>query len=209
MLFVHGYARQAIPTTCYFPMTEAAFEMLRGGIVPLWNPYLYSGMPFLASMEIGVLYPPNWLHLFVPAERAFCLSYVFHALLAAGGTWLYVRGRGRSQAAAIVSAMAFTFAASTILHHDMGMTSVVYSSAWCPLIFALIDRCLRLRTTGVRVAGGVLACQFPSGISDVHISAGSSFRPIWPCSESTGSGPWKVDGGRRVAFGGALLALGW
>src|SRR5258708_713319 len=76
-----------------FPLIEAAFEMLRQGTVPLWNPYIYSGMPFLASIEMGILYPPNWLHLIVPSERAFCLLYVLHALLAASGTWLYVRGR--------------------------------------------------------------------------------------------------------------------
>ena len=57
----------------YFPMTEMAFEMMRSGAVPLWNPYIFSGMPLLASIEIGVLYPPNWVHLVLPAARAFCV----------------------------------------------------------------------------------------------------------------------------------------
>jgi hypothetical protein len=148
----------------YFPMTEAAFEMLSGGQVPLWNPYLFCGMPFLASIEIGVLYPPNWVHLMVPAARGFCLLYVFHVLLAAFGSWLYARGRGRGTAAALISATSFALAAPTILHFDMGMTSVVYSSAWCPLIFALVDRCRQspsvISLSGLSLA---LACQFLAG----------------------------------------------
>lgn len=148
----------------YFPMAEAAFEILRGGELPLWNPYIDSGLPFLAAIEIGVLYPPNWLHLILPAERAFCVLYVLHVLLAISGTWLYVRGRGGSVAAALFSAQAFAFAAPSILHHDMGMTSVVYSSAWCPILFAAIDRCLRAPTSGrACLLSAAMGCQFLAG----------------------------------------------
>jgi hypothetical protein len=148
----------------YFPMTEAAFEIFSRGEVPLWNPYLFCGMPFLASIEIGVLYPPNWVHLVAPAARGFCLLYVFHVLLAAFGSWLYARGRGRGAPAAMISATSFALAAPTVLHFDMGMSSVVYSSAWCPLIFALVDRCHQSRSLnslcGLSLA---LACQFLAG----------------------------------------------
>uniref|UniRef100_A0A7C2P1Q4 YfhO family protein n=1 Tax=Schlesneria paludicola TaxID=360056 RepID=A0A7C2P1Q4_9PLAN len=148
----------------YFPMTQVAFGMWRDGGFPLWNPYIYAGMPMLPSMEIGLLYPPNWLHLILPTERAFCLLYVLHIALAGSGMWLYVRGRGRSNEAAIVSAIAYTFAAPTILHFDMGLTSVVYSSAWVPLIFALIDHCLRRRTfLAMSLLSLSLACQFLAG----------------------------------------------
>lgn len=148
----------------YFPFAEAAFGLLKDGTLPLWNPYLYCGMPLLASIEIGVLYPPNWIHLFVPTARAFCLLYVFHLLLMGVGTWLFVRGRGRSAAGAMLSAMAFMFAAPPVLHHDFGMTSVVYSAAWCPLVLAAVDRCLRVQTLGSACSlAVVLACQFLAG----------------------------------------------
>jgi hypothetical protein len=148
----------------YFPMTEVAFDLLREGHLPVWNPYIYAGMPYLASIEVGVLYPPNWIHLLLSTERAFCLLYVFHLLLAAGGMWLYTRGRGLGIEAGIFAATAFALAAPTLLHFDMGMTSVIYSSSWIPLIFALVDRCLTRRSwpfaCGLAV---VLACQFLAG----------------------------------------------
>lgn len=148
----------------YFPLAELAFEILRGGNLPLWNPYLYCGMPLLASIEIGVLYPPNWIHVLVPAPRAFCLLYVFHVLIAGTGTWIYVRGRGRSVGAATFSLLACAFSAPPILHHDIGMTSIVYSASWLPAILAAVDRCVLRRTaTSACVLAVLLACQFLAG----------------------------------------------
>src|SRR5262245_23395036 len=36
-------------------------EMIRNGLLPLWNPYIFCGMPLLASIQPGALYPPTWL----------------------------------------------------------------------------------------------------------------------------------------------------
>lgn len=163
----NGYA----PATCdddfymyYLPMAEVAFGMWREGTLPLWNPYLYSGMPLLASIEIGVLYPPNWLHLIVAPERAFCLLYIAHIGLAAGGAWWYARQRGLSREAALFAAISFSFAAPAILHQDKGMTSIVYSAAWFPAILAMVDRVLSRRTTAdVCGLALMLACQFLAG----------------------------------------------
>ncbi|MEK7829952.1 MAG: hypothetical protein AAB401_02645, partial [Acidobacteriota bacterium] len=35
-------------------------QLLWRGQAPLWNPYIFSGMPLLASIYPGALYPPNW-----------------------------------------------------------------------------------------------------------------------------------------------------
>jgi len=148
----------------YFPMTQMAFSLWRESGFPLWNPYLYAGMPLLPSLEVGLLYPPNWLHLVLTTERAFCVLYVLHIVLAGAGMWLYARGRGRHPVAALVSVVAYAFAAPTILHFNMGLTSLVYSSAWLPLLFALIDRCLKdARFCNFAILAVALACQFLAG----------------------------------------------
>src|SRR5512137_1126901 len=40
-----------------WPQYAFAGEAIRSGSIPLWNPYLYSGAPFLADNQSGVLYP--------------------------------------------------------------------------------------------------------------------------------------------------------
>ena len=34
--------------------------MLWAGKIPLWTPYVFSGMPFLADPQVGAWYPLNW-----------------------------------------------------------------------------------------------------------------------------------------------------
>jgi hypothetical protein len=36
-------------------------EMIRNGELPLWNPYLFGGMPLLAAIVSGAFYPSTWL----------------------------------------------------------------------------------------------------------------------------------------------------
>ena len=45
------------------PFKSFLGEHLRRGEIPLWNPYIYMGTPFLASLQSGVFYPPSALFL--------------------------------------------------------------------------------------------------------------------------------------------------
>ena len=50
------------------PFRVAAAQMIRSGQLPLWNPYIFSGMPLFATAQVGILYPLNWFYLpFSPA----------------------------------------------------------------------------------------------------------------------------------------------
>ncbi len=44
-----------------WPVYRFAARCLRAGVVPLWNPHLYSGAPFVADNQSGVFYPINLL----------------------------------------------------------------------------------------------------------------------------------------------------
>ncbi|MEJ2150454.1 MAG: hypothetical protein P8Z40_13375, partial [Chloroflexota bacterium] len=57
-----------VPLLQFYPWQKMAFDALRSGALPLWNPLLGNGAPLLANYQTAVFYPPNWLHLFVPAE---------------------------------------------------------------------------------------------------------------------------------------------
>ena len=41
------------------PLRVATAQIVRSGNLPLWNPYIFSGMPLLASAQGGLLFPPN------------------------------------------------------------------------------------------------------------------------------------------------------
>src|SRR5690349_16948470 len=52
-----------------YPVREFAARMFHetGGI-PLWNPYLFAGMPYVASMNGDIFYPTFLLRLILPPD---------------------------------------------------------------------------------------------------------------------------------------------
>jgi hypothetical protein len=52
------------------PMRMLLGQMIVQGTLPLWNPFTFAGMPFLATTQPGVLYPPNWLFAILPPGAA-------------------------------------------------------------------------------------------------------------------------------------------
>jgi hypothetical protein len=49
---------------------EFGFGELRKGNLPLWNPHLFSGLPFLAGFKSALFYPPNLIFLVLPGTLA-------------------------------------------------------------------------------------------------------------------------------------------
>ncbi|HHS96391.1 MAG TPA: hypothetical protein ENK08_00595 [Chloroflexi bacterium] len=78
--------------TYFYPYWAEASRALRAGRLPLWNPYLFMGVPFLANSQVGTFYPPNWpLWLLLPSHRALHWSIVLHLGLTAVGAYLFTR----------------------------------------------------------------------------------------------------------------------
>ncbi|MFN8459183.1 MAG: hypothetical protein U0401_31795, partial [Anaerolineae bacterium] len=74
-----------------YPNYVFAAQHLRQGVIPLWNPHLYSGAPFAADIQSGLFYPLNLLiFLLVPNLTYEWLEYlaIFHFWLA--GVMMYV-----------------------------------------------------------------------------------------------------------------------
>ncbi len=78
--------------TYFYPYWTEAARALRAGRLPLWNPYLFMGVPLLANSQAGVLYPLNWpLWLLLPPHAALHWSALLHLWLAGSGAYLYAR----------------------------------------------------------------------------------------------------------------------
>jgi hypothetical protein len=69
--------------TYFTPYWAYRNEALRAGRIPLWNPHLFFGAPFLANIQSAVLYPLHGPLAWLPAERAIIWSAILHTWLAA------------------------------------------------------------------------------------------------------------------------------
>ena len=140
-----------------FPIYRFAAGELAQGRLPLWNPTLYSGAPFIGDIQAGFFYPPNLL-LFL-ANPTF--PYQAMQWLAAGhffwaGLGMYVLLRTLrwgeapvARPAALFGAVAFMFCDPLLTH--FGNLNLIAVSSWLPWVLAAYVRALD--TFSLRWAG--------------------------------------------------------
>src|SRR6185503_6021587 len=67
--------------TAYYPWFEVAAYWLKRGVFLLWDPYVYSGKPFMGEPQPGMFYPLNWIFMLLPARGGGFNLDGFQALL--------------------------------------------------------------------------------------------------------------------------------
>jgi len=132
---------------------EFARNQLRQGHLPLWNPYLYCGTPFLGWAQAGVFYPTNWLDLCLPLTFSINLGIVLHVFLAGWFTFWWGLRRGLHPVAAVVAGALFMFCGPYFLHVYAGHLSLLYAIAWTPLVLASVDRWIQTQANGWLLLG--------------------------------------------------------
>ncbi|MGO9610163.1 MAG: YfhO family protein [Verrucomicrobiia bacterium] len=128
-------------------------DQLRHGHLPLWNPHVYCGTPYLGWAQTAVLYPTNGLDLVLPLPRSINLGIALHVFLAGLFTYLWGLRRGLHPVAAVMAGALFMFSGSYFLHVYAGHLSLLYAIAWTPLVFVSVDEWIRTRTLGWVLSG--------------------------------------------------------
>ena len=120
------------PGLQFLPWHSFALQVMAGGHVPLWNPWLGMGAPLLANHQSAVLYPPNLLLAVVGPAWGHGLLVLLHLVLAGAGMVLLARRLGLGASGQTVSAIAFSL--SGYLVARAGFLSMNAALAWVPWI---------------------------------------------------------------------------
>lgn len=134
------------------PVRVAAARMLAAGSLPLWNPYVFSGVPLLASAQPGVLFPLNWFFLVFDAPLAANLMMLSTYAAAGLGAYLYARRGGANVAGALLTGLVWQTCGFMVA--QVGHANVVQTSALLPWLLWALDGCA---ATGRRRSGTLLA----------------------------------------------------
>jgi len=118
----------------------------RDHVYPLWNPFVFLGMPSFASGTYNpLIYPPDWplalLQKVVPLpDMIWMLLYYF-----LGGLALYLLARewGARPEGALIGAAAFVFAPNLVAVGSHGHGSQLVDSAYLPILLWLATRWMR------------------------------------------------------------------
>jgi hypothetical protein len=139
----------------FYPLRAYLGEALRQGRLPLWNPYLFAGSPFLANPQTAIFYPGSWLFAFIDTPHAYALNFLAHIALAAVAMYAFARlSLGLGRLASMLGGAAFAF--SGFMNGQAGHINQFSVAAWLPAVALFLDlslRWLRTWTLAALVAG--------------------------------------------------------
>jgi len=137
-------------------------DAIKSGEFPLWNPYYYSGIPLLATLQPAIFYPLNILLLILPFELAFNWIIILHFFLAGVFTFLLLRELGASITGSLIASLVFMLSGYLISVHNL--LSTLLSVAWVPLIIFLYLRAIKRSSLIYAIFTGIaLAIMFTGG----------------------------------------------
>lgn len=129
----------------YMFKTFAVESMKATGEFPLWNPYIFGGMPYVDAMHGDVFYLTMVLRLIFSIGQVMALTFILHIIAAGAGMLLYLRELGLKQTVAFVGSVAYMFTGVIISYVLAGHDSKVVVTALLPWAMLFIHRGFRLQ----------------------------------------------------------------
>lgn len=115
---------------------EYLWNAIRSGRLPLWNPHVALGRPFLADVETAFFYPPYWIRLFLPPGVAVALLLAAHSTLGAFAMSRLARTLGIGPRLALLPGLLF-LASGTVIEL-VAAGQILYYAGVCYLPWAML-----------------------------------------------------------------------
>ena len=150
-----------------YAFREFGASMLRElGHIPLWNPYLMGGVPYVAGMAGDIFYPPSLLlRALLATDLAMSIAFALHLFLAGLFTYIFLRKWRLGFHAALIGGMAYMLSGFVASLAGAGHDGKLYVAALFPLLLWLITLGLR---DGHRWVWGVLALAVGFAVLSPH-----------------------------------------
>ena len=130
-----------------YPWKQFLVSAFNNRELPLWDPYIFAGHPFLANGQHSALYPLTWIffvfekvaHGSIP--RAFGIFITLQLGLAGLAMYCLSRVLKTNRLGAFVAGIIFQFSGFMVISvvHPM----VIAAASWLPLLLALIELTVR------------------------------------------------------------------
>jgi hypothetical protein len=121
-----------------YPWKEFAFNMIRQGQIPLWNPYNFSGYPLISNLQSSVFFPGNFVFLFLSTLWAWISLVIFLPLLFNIFTYLFLRSLKLSRFASIYGGIVMmNLSHISVWHEQLIITQTVL---FIPLVLWLVNK---------------------------------------------------------------------
>jgi len=117
----------------------------RSGHLPLWNPEIFGGLPFVAAGSGDIFYPTWLLRFVVPVTTAGNLSFALHYILAGLFTYLLLRRLHVGWTGSVVGGLAYELTGLMASYPSPGHDGKLFASTMLPLMLLALVLALRER----------------------------------------------------------------
>jgi hypothetical protein len=175
-VLVHGSVFAAEPTRRsaypegdfydqFYAFASYEHDRLWQGEIPLWNPYVFGGHPFLADVQAAVFYPPSLLTVLLSGPKALSpwllhVEAILHYGLAASFMYAFARraswvmqGQVR-RGGALIAAVILSFGGYLTSYPPLQL-AILETQVWFPLILLLVEIGLSERRWLLLLGAGV------------------------------------------------------
>lgn len=124
--------------TQIYPWKFLVIDTYKNFQIPLWNPYSFSGTPFLANYQSAVFTPLNIGFFIVPFIDWWGLLILLQPLLAGVFTYIYARSIKVSKTGGLVSSVSFMFCG--FITSWMAYGTLAYAILYLPLALFAVEK---------------------------------------------------------------------
>jgi len=118
-------------------------EAFQSRELPLWDPTIFSGHPFLANGQHSALYPLSALFYLLPLWRAFGIFAWLQLGLAGVFAYLFARVLGIRRLGSLVAGI--TFQLSGFMTVSVVHPMIIAAASWLPFILAMVELVIQQR----------------------------------------------------------------
>ncbi len=150
-----------------YAFRDFAAQWLRStGAFPLWSPYLFGGMPYVAAMHGDIFYPTFLLRLLMQTGAAMTWGMILHVFLSGCFAWLFLhRALGIAFVASIIGGLAYMMGGNVAGLVSPGHDGKIFVATLLPLALFFVHRGVR---DGRMWAWGALAITVTLAVLTPH-----------------------------------------
>jgi hypothetical protein len=154
------------------------------GRLPLWNPYLFGGVPTIEAGSGDILYPASILHFVLPLTSALAWKLILHVYIAGVFMYLATRALGARRYLALFAGSAYLLSANLVSLVWGGQDGKIYVTALFPgalwLLITALDRRSWFRFLWLGMVAGLMVVAHPQLAYYAYIAlAGYALCSLW------------------------------
>jgi len=169
--------------TLFYPWRVFQATSLRQAILPLWNPLILGGTPFLGEAQSALFYPIHLLHVVLPGPFAWAVTLLVNMIFTGVFTAWFARDIGGTRVGAIAAGVLFSCCGFVTAFQVF--SSLADALIWLPFIFWAVRRLVSTPSIPylMLTAAGFALCVFAGHPETaIHVTIAAVAFALWECS---------------------------